>query len=259
MGNDPAAFLAGAVEAARAAGAVIQEGARNRASLTIERKTANDFVSEVDKRAERAIIVTLSARFPSHAYKAEESGESGTSRHTWIIDPLDGTTNYAHGYPCFCVTLALEHNGDIVIGVTYDPTRNELFATERGRGATLNGRPIRVSATEKLSEALIVTGFPYDFKDKDNFARHLTDFLFHSRGVRRDGSAALDMAYVACGRFDGFWEEGLSPWDVAAGKLLIEEAGGQITYYDGAPFSIYAPPICASNGSIHSEMLKVLN
>jgi myo-inositol-1(or 4)-monophosphatase len=156
------------------------------------------------------------------------------------------------------VTLALEHDGEIVVGVTFDPTRDELFSTEKGEGASLNGRRMRVSATEKLGDALVVTGFPYDFKSKPDFARHLTDFLFHSRGVRRDGSAAIDMAYVACGRYDGFWEEGLNPWDVAAGKLLIEEAGGQVTYYDGSPFSIYSPPICASNGTIHSQMLDVL-
>ena len=142
--------------------------------------------------------------------------------------------------------------------MTFDPTRNELFAAERGRGATLNGKPIRVSSTEKLGDSLIVTGFPYDFKQKPNFARHLTDFLFHSRGVRRDGSAAIDMAYVACGRFDGFWEEGWNPWDVAAGTLLIEEAGGVVTYYDGSKYSIYQPPICASNGGIHQQMLEVL-
>jgi myo-inositol-1(or 4)-monophosphatase len=145
-----------------------------------------------------------------------------------------------------------------VIGVTFDPTRNELFAAERGQGATLDNKPIRVSATEQLSEALLVTGFPYNFKEKENFARHLTDFLYYSRGVRRDGSAAIDLAYVACGRFDGFWEEGLNPWDVAAGILMIEEAGGSVTYYDGSPYSIYQPPICASNGLIHREMLGVL-
>ena len=142
--------------------------------------------------------------------------------------------------------------------MTFDPTRNELFAAERGKGASLNNKPIRVSETEDLSEALIVTGFPYDFKTRENFARHLTDFLLHSRGVRRDGSAAIDMAYIACGRFDGFWEEGLNPWDMAAGVLLIEEAGGRISGYDNAKFSIYSPPVVASNGLIHSQMLSVL-
>ena len=146
----------------------------------------------------------------------------------------------------------------MVLGVTYDPTRDEMFAAERGRGATLNGKPIRVSSTDELGNSLLVTGFPYDIKHREEFARHLTEFLLQSRGVRRDGSAAIDMAYVACGRFDGFWEEGLNPWDVAAGVLLIEEAGGCVTYYDDSKFSIYAPPICGSNGLIHAEMLEVL-
>src|SRR4029079_10999924 len=218
---------------------------------------------EADLASEALIIERIKSHYPRHTILAAESGDNvvvdGDTRWKWIIDPLDGTTNYAHGYPCFCVTLALEHGGEIVIGVTFDPTRDELFAAEQGRGATLNGKPIRVSATDKLGDSLIVTGFPYDFKQRDNFARHLTEFLLSSRGVRRDGSAAIDMAYVACGRFDGFWEEGLNPWDVAAGKLLIEEAGGQVTYYNGDKYNIYSPPICGSNGLIHAEMLKVLS
>ncbi len=229
---------------------------------TVTKKGDINLVTEADLASEAYIIERIKSYYPKHAILAEESGEAvvlgGDTAWKWIIDPLDGTTNYAHGYPCFCVTLALEHEGDIAIGVTFDPTRDELFAAERGRGATLNGKSIRVSTAEKLGDSLIVTGFPYDFKNRDNFARHLTDFLLHSRGVRRDGSAAIDMAYVACGRFDGFWEEGLNPWDVAAGKLLIEEAGGMVTYYDGSAFSIYHPPICASNGAIHKQMLEVL-
>ena len=176
-----------------------------------------------------------------------------------IIDPLDGTTNFAHGYPCWCVTLAVEHNAEIVIGVTFDPTRNELFAAEKGQGATLNGRKIRVSDTEELKNALLVTGFPYDAAERENFTRHFTKFTHRARGIRRDGSAAIDMAYVACGRFDGFWEEGLNPWDVAAGVLLVEEAGGRVSYYDDSLFSIYNPPICADNGLIHKEMLSIFN
>ena len=230
--------------------------------ITVTKKGDINLVTEADLASENHIIERIRSYYPKHAILAEESGEAvikgGDPSWKWIIDPLDGTTNYAHGYPCFCVTIALEHDGEIVLGVTFDPTRDELFAAERGRGATLNGKPIRVSPTEKLGDSLIVTGFPYDFKQKPNFARHLTDFLFHSRGVRRDGSAAIDMAYVACGRFDGFWEEGLNPWDVAAGTLLIEEAGGGVTYYDGSKYSIYQPPICASNGAIHSQMLDVL-
>jgi myo-inositol-1(or 4)-monophosphatase len=157
------------------------------------------------------------------------------------------------------VTLALEHDGEIVIGVTYDPTRNELFTAEKGQGASLNFKPIHVSRTQRLSESLVVTGFPYDFKSRENFLRHLTEFMLGSRGVRRDGSAAIDMAYVACGRFDGLWEEGLNPWDVAAGYLMIREAGGRVSNYDGSEHNIYVPPIVASNGFIHDEMLTVLS
>lgn len=248
-----------AIETAREAGHVLLE---KFGRITVTKKGEINLVTEADLASEALIIERIKSYHPKHSILAEEGGEvvtiGGSAQWKWIVDPLDGTTNYAHGYPCFCVTLALEHDGEIVIGVTYDPTRNELFAAEKGQGASLNGRRITVSATEKLGDALIVTGFPYDFKSKKDFGRHLTEFLFHSRGVRRDGSAAIDMAYVACGRFDGFWEEGLHPWDVAAGKLLIEEAGGEITYYDGSPFSIYAPPLCASNGRIHSQMLEVL-
>jgi myo-inositol-1(or 4)-monophosphatase len=248
-----------AIETVQQAGHILME---KFGRITVTKKGDINLVTEADLASENHIIERIRSYYPKHAILAEESGEAvikgGDPSWKWIIDPLDGTTNYAHGYPCFCVTIALEHDGEIVLGVTFDPTRDELFAAERGRGATLNGKPIRVSPTEKLGDSLIVTGFPYDFKQKPNFARHLTDFLFHSRGVRRDGSAAIDMAYVACGRFDGFWEEGLNPWDVAAGTLLIEEAGGFVTYYDGSKYSIYQPPICASNGAIHSQMLDVL-
>src|SRR6476620_1260008 len=250
-----------ALETAREAGRLLLEKFGRITSIT--KKGDINLVTEADLASEALIIERIKSYYPKHAILAEEAGDAvltvdGEISWKWIIDPLDGTTNYAHGYPCFCVTLALEHNGTIVIGVTYDPTRDELFAAEKGEGASLNGRKISVSATSELSESLIVTGFPYDFKDNVNFAIHLKEFLLHSRGVRRDGSAAIDMAYVACGRFDGFWEEGLNPWDVAAGKLMIEEAGGLITYYDGSKFSIYKPPICASNGRIHDQMLDVL-
>jgi myo-inositol-1(or 4)-monophosphatase len=249
-----------AIETALTAGQILLEKFGRK--IDIFKKGDINLVTEADLASEKLIIERIRSYYPKHAILAEESGDAvlldGVNTWKWIIDPLDGTTNYAHGYPCFCVTIALEHDGEIVIGVTFDPTRNELFAAEKGKGATLNNKPIRVSDTEKLSESLIVTGFPYNFKEKENFARHLTDFLLHSRGVRRDGSAAIDMAYVACGRFDGFWEEGLNPWDVAAGLLLIEEAGGQVTYYNGEKYNIYSPPICGSNGLIHREMLEVL-
>lgn len=249
-----------AIETARAAGQILLE--KYGRKINVSKKGDINLVTEADLASEKLIIERIKTHYPKHSILAEESGEAvvtgGENKWKWIIDPLDGTTNFAHGYPCFCVTLALEHDGEIVVGATFDPTRDEMFSAEKGQGAFLNNRPIRVSETEKLSESLIVTGFPYDFKQRENFARHLTEFLLTSRGVRRDGSAAIDMAYVACGRFDGFWEEGLNPWDVAAGKLLIEEAGGSVTYYDGSEFSVYTPPICASNGLIHSEMLNVL-
>lgn len=250
-----------AIETARDAGRVLLE--KFGRIETVTKKGDINLVTEADLASEALIVERIRSYYPRHSILAEESGEAvvigGDGEHKWIIDPLDGTTNYAHGYPCFCVTLALEHKGDVAIGVTYDPTRDELFAAEKGRGATMNGKPIRVSSTDELGNSLLVTGFPYDIKHREQFARHLTDFLLSSRGVRRDGSAAIDMAYVACGRFDGFWEEGLNPWDVAAGKLLIEEAGGLVTYYDGTKFNIYTPPIVASNGMIHQEMLGVLS
>jgi myo-inositol-1(or 4)-monophosphatase len=248
-----------AIETARDAGRLLLE--KFGRGIAVIKKGDIDLVTEADLASEALIIERIKSHFPKHAILAEESGETlidGDSEWKWIIDPLDGTTNFAHGYPCFCVTIALERNGEVVIGVTYDPTRDELFSAERGRGASLNNKPIRVSGCEELSEALIVTGFPYDFKRREDFARHLTQFLLNSRGVRRDGSAAIDMAYVACGRFDGFWEEGLNAWDMAAGVLLIEEAGGQVSGYDGSQFNIYSPPILASNGLIHSQMSAIL-
>jgi myo-inositol-1(or 4)-monophosphatase len=248
-----------AIETARDAGRLLLE--KFDRGIAVQKKGDINLVTEADLASEKLILERIKSHFPKHAILAEESGEvviDGNSTWKWIIDPLDGTTNFAHGYPCFCVTLALEHDGKVGIGVTYDPTRDELFAAEKQRGASLNNKPIRVSACEELSEALLVTGFPYNFKRREDFARHLTAFLLQSRGVRRDGSAALDMAYVACGRFDGFWEEGLNAWDMAAGVLLIEEAGGYVTNYDGSKFSIYSPPILASNGLIHTQMSAIL-
>ncbi len=248
-----------AIETAREAGQVLLE--KFDRGISITKKGDINLVTEADLASESLIIEKIKSYYPKHSILAEEAGNVviiGSSAWKWIIDPLDGTTNYAHGYPCFCVTVALEYEGEIVIGVTYDPTRNELFAAERGRGASLNNKPIRVSQTEELSEALVVTGFPYNFKEREDFGRHLTAFLLKSRGVRRDGSAAIDLAYVACGRFDGMWEEGLNPWDMAAGVLLVEEAGGRVTGYDDSKFSVYSPPMLADNGLIHSQMLDVL-
>ncbi len=251
-----------AINMARDAGRILAE--RFGRALTISNKGDIDLVTEADLASERFIIERIQTHYPRHQILAEESGTSTASEqqseYKWIIDPLDGTTNYAHGYPCFCVSIALEHTASrqIVVGVIHDPTRDELFAAERGQGATLNGRRIRVTDTDDLNRALLCTGFPYDVRERGDFARHFTNFINHAQAVRRDGSAALDLAYLACGRFDGFWEEGLRPWDVAAGTLLVEEAGGRVSRYDGAHFDVYTPPILASNGIIHDAMMRVL-
>ena len=250
-----------AVQVAREAGRVLAE--KFGRALQVSNKGDIDLVTEADLAAERLIVERISSYHPRHRILTEESGEiaeagGADSAYKWIIDPLDGTTNYAHGYPAFCVSVALEHEGRVVVGVVYDPLRDELFAAERGAGATLNGRRVRVSATGELNRALICTGFPYDVRERADFARHFRDFIMHAQSVRRDGTAALDLAYVAAGRFEGFYEEGLRPWDVAAGVLLVEEAGGRVTHYDGSPFHIYRPPIAASNGLVHDAMLRVL-
>ncbi len=250
-----------AMQTAREAGRILAERF-GRVALQVSHKGDIDLVTEADLAAEQLIIERIRSYYPRHAILAEEGGavvrEGGQGEHKWIIDPLDGTTNYAHGYPCFCVSIALERAGEIIVGVIYDPLRDELFAAERGSGATLNGRRIRVSNVEDLNRALLCTGFPYDVRDRGDFARHFYNFIMHAQAVRRDGSAALDLAYVACGRFEGFWEEGLRPWDVAAGALLIEEAGGRVSRYDDSPYNIYAPPIMASNGLVHEQMMRVL-
>jgi myo-inositol-1(or 4)-monophosphatase len=250
-----------AVQLAHDAGLILTER-MGRKSLQIANKGVIDLVTEADLAAERFIIERIQSYYPRHAILAEESGAThsveGSSEFKWIIDPLDGTTNYAHGYPCFCVSIALERAGEVVMGVIYDPIKDEMFAAERGLGATLNGRRIRVSEADELSRSMVCTGFPYDVRDRGDFARHFAAFIMKAQAIRRDGSAALDLANVACGRFDGFFEEGLRPWDVAAGVLLVEEAGGRVSHYDGRPFHIYTPPILASNGLIHEEMMSVL-
>ncbi len=250
------------MQMARDAGRILIE--RQGRNLQISSKGDINLVTEADLAAENLIIERISSYYPRHAILAEESGASivnetaPTSEWKWIIDPLDGTTNYAHGYPCFCVSIAAERNGRIELGVVYDPVREEMFAAERGQGATLNERTIRVSEVDDLNRAMLCTGFPYDVRERTDFARHFTKFTMHAQAVRRDGSAALDLAFVACGRFDGFWEDGLNPWDVAAGLLLIEESGGLVTNYKGAALDIYTPEVLASNGLIHDAMMAVL-
>jgi len=251
-----------ATQLARDAGRVLAD--KFGRALQVSNKGDIDLVTEADLASERLIVERIRSYHPRHAILTEESGDvreagGADAEHKWIIDPLDGTTNYAHGYPCFCVSVALEHRGRVVVGVVYDPTRDELFAAERGEGATLNGRRVRASDTDELNRALVCTGFPYDVRERGDFARHFRQFIMRAQSVRRDGSAALDLAYVASGRFEVFYEEGLRPWDVAAGVLLVEEAGGRVTHYDGSPFDIYGTRIAASNGLVHEEVLRVLS
>lgn len=228
--------------------------------IKISHKGQIDLVTEVDLLSETYIKEQITSHYPKHQILAEEGGLTTTpSEYRWIIDPLDGTTNYAHGYPVFAVSIALERAGQIVLGVVYDPMRDELFVAEAGGGATLNNRPIHVSNTDILGKSLLVTGFPYDIKtsEKTNL-NYFSIFSLTARAVRRDGSAALDLCYTAAGRFDGFWEMKLGPWDAAAGILLITEAGGQISRFDGSPFDLYRSDLLATNGLIHKEMSQIL-
>lgn len=249
-----------ALQAAREAGAIIQDFAARR--FDIIHKGRINLVTEADLASEKHIKELIAARYPTHKILAEESGIShhAEADYCWIIDPLDGTTNFAHGFPCYCVSIGLEHKGEIIAGVIYDPTRDEMFVAERGAGATLNGQKIAVSEVSDLEKALLVTGFPYDVRERLSFYMPAWEaFLCQAQGVRRLGSAAIDLAAVACGRLDGFWEWGLNPWDCAAGWLLIEEAGGKLTKTDGSPFDIALPDMLATNALLHEQMIAVMN
>jgi myo-inositol-1(or 4)-monophosphatase len=247
-----------AIRAVRESGRIQKEWLRK--DKRIELKGAINLVTEVDKQCERRIIEIIKAAFPDHNILTEETPMPELpSPYRWIIDPLDGTTNYAHGYPCFCTSIALELEGEIVLGAIYDPLLDELFTAQKGKGAFLHNERLTVSLTDQLTNALICTGFPYDLREsKENNLDHFNNFIMEARAVRRDGSAALDLCYVAAGRFDGFWELKLYAWDVAAGKLMIEEAGGQVTDFQGGPLNIYGQQILASNGRIHEKMIRVL-
>lgn len=225
----------------------------------IDYKSEANLVTRVDKAAEKRIIRIIRSRFPDHAILAEESQPMGQSRYKWIIDPLDGTTNFAHSFPVACVSIAVEKDGAVMLGGVWDPFRNELFFAERNRGAFLNGKKIRVSPARRLRESLLSTGFPYDQRNfADVYLRIFRGFMTRCHGIRRTGSAAIDICYVACGRFDGFWELKLNPWDTAAASLICREAGGRLSNFRGDPYSIYEKEALASNGKIHREMLAVL-
>ena len=254
-------FLATATEIVLRAGDI--QMARRETGFRIDKKGAIDLVTEVDLECERMCRALIAERFPDHAVLAEElssgPGERTAASHRWVFDPLDGTTNYAHGLPIFCSSLALEIDGRAEAGAVFDPTRRELFTAERGVGAFLNGTQLRVSTTASLIDALLVTGFPYDVHSQSgDLVAMFGAFLGRARAVRRLGSAALDLCYVAAGRFDAFWEQHLKPWDVSAGALIVAEAGGRITGMDGSAFDPVAAHLVASNGSVHEEALAVI-
>jgi myo-inositol-1(or 4)-monophosphatase len=254
--NGPNDFLEIAVKAAKLAGEIIVEHLGKISKKDIDLKKASDFVTIVDKESEKAIIDTIKKHFPDHLFLAEESlKERGGETYRWIIDPLDGTTNYIHSYPVFSISIALEYREEIIVGVILDPLRNELFWTEKGAGAYLNCTPAEVSKVS-LSESLITTGFPFRNKEMiDTYMKLFKNVFLKVSDLRRAGSAALDLAYLACGRCDGFFELGLSPWDVAAGSLLIKEAGGIVTDFGGGNDYIWTGNIVAGNPVVHQEIL----
>jgi myo-inositol-1(or 4)-monophosphatase len=260
-------------QAALAAGAMLRQNYYKPHQITM--KGAIDPVTESDFQSQEMIIALIRQTFPGHGFLAEEADvgqpppavpappatawEEDPPAYRWIIDPLDGTVNFAHGYPAFCVSIAFEADGRPEYGAIYDPLRDELFEGKRGQGAWLNGQPIKVSTTARLDRALVATGFPYDIRERlDETLGRMKRILRIAQGLRRGGSAALDMAYVACGRLDGFYEENLKPWDTAAGLLIIEEAGGRITDFAGGPYDIYSANILASNGVLHTKILACL-
>jgi myo-inositol-1(or 4)-monophosphatase len=251
-------FLATAIEA------VIQAGELQRSKfgqqIRVDKKGEIDLVTEVDLEVERGFRAMIAQRFPDHVVLAEEMGESGQdSRYRWVFDPLDGTTNFAHGIPIYCATLALEIDGVPSVGAVFDPNRNELFTAERGVGAWLNGERLQVAKTPTLRDAVLVTGFPYDVYDRlDDVLGLFGAFLARARAVRRLGSAAIDLCWTAAGRMDGFWEQGLKAWDTMAGALIVQQAGGRVTAVDGSEWKPYAGNVLASNGFVHDEMVAIV-
>ena len=249
-------FLEVAIETAREAGGILLVEFDR--PVKISYKGEVDIVTQADKRSEQAIVTKLRSHFPKHGIVAEEGGGTDSeSPFRWHVDPLDGTTNFAHGYPCFAVSIGLEEAGELIAGVIYQPVSGELFTAAKGEGAYLNQKKIHVSHIEKLATSLLATGFPSVKRAQNPNIRYYWDFTLRSHGVRRDGSAALDLAAVACGRFEGFWEFGLHSWDVAAGVLMVREAGGTVTQFDGQPYRLGDRGLLASNSKVHSEMKDV--
>lgn len=249
-----------AIEAAREAGRFLKYSIGKVRSVEMKKGEERNLVSEIDRASEEKIIGMIRRHHPHHGILAEESGEERSQAdYVWIIDPLDGTTNFLHGLPIFCVTIAIEYRKEVIAGVIYDPNLDELFTVERGSGAYLNGKRMQVSSTSDMIRSLLVTGFPYDIvSNPDHAIEHFVNFLTSAQAVRRLGSAALDLAYTASGRMDGFWEVNLNPWDMAAGMLMVKEAGGIVTDFKGGTASIYGKQVLASNGRIHKAMLEIL-
>ncbi|MBI5750080.1 MAG: inositol monophosphatase [Nitrospinae bacterium] len=253
-------FLKTAVKAVKEAGRIQRE--RFGENFKIEHKGEINLVTEVDYQCEKAIIDIIKRDYPEHEILTEEAGSvktSSNSRYKWIIDPLDGTTNYAHSYPCFCASIGLEMDGEVVAGAVYNSMLDELFTSVKGEGAYLNGNRIRVSKVSDINKGLLATGFPYDIRhSKENNLNHFCNFAVRAQAIRRPGSAVLDLCYLAAGRFDGFWELKLYPWDMAASSLIVKESGGMITDFKGGEFSIYKGEMLATNGLIHQDMVDIL-
>jgi myo-inositol-1(or 4)-monophosphatase len=249
-----------AIEVALEAGKFLKQSVGNIKTVETKLGQETNLVTEIDKKSEELIIGMIRKKYPDHDFLAEESGSHDRkSEYRWIIDPLDGTLNFTHGVPLFSVSIAVEHRGEIIAGVVYEPNLGELFTAEKGKGAFLNQQPIRVSKVDRLIESMLVTGFPYTIRDNpDNAVQHFVNMLMSAQGIRRLGSAAVDLAYVACGRFEGFWEVSLSPWDMAAGVLLVQEAGGRFTDFRGAASSVYGKQVLATNGRIHDQLVEIL-
>jgi myo-inositol-1(or 4)-monophosphatase len=249
-----------AIQAAKEAGKIQLEKLGNLSNIEIKNNQYTDLVTEADKESEKIIFKIIKENFPEHSILSEESGSLPTaSNYKWIIDPLDGTVNYAHGVPIWSVSIGIEIDGEVKVGIVYDPSRNEMFSAIKNEGAYLNGKKIKVSEVENLNKAMLVTGFPYNIKENpSNCLEHFRNFILCAQSVRRLGSAAIDSCYIACGRFDGYWEVSLHPWDIAAGSLIIKEAGGTIGGFKGEKLNIYEKKILASNGKIHKQMIEIL-